>query len=181
MSDTLPKILIVNDDQEVVDLYVEKFRSCGFEAAGALGGAQGLQTAKQIKPDIIFTGIMKPHATPQMTGFEIMKELQADPSTNKIPFIIFSHRGLESDRQLAIQMGARAFLVQGRITPNEVVALAQGILRGANYRVSINVNEMDGGRLAADLKLTGPIVLDIFKTADSNTNFAAKVVTSTSP
>jgi CheY-like chemotaxis protein len=175
MPDVLPKIIIVNDDQEVVDLYVEKFRASGFEATGALGGEQGLQIAKQIKPDIIFTGIMKPHQTPQMTGFEMMKELQADPGTGKIPFIIFSHRGLEPDRQLANELGAGAFLVQGRTTPNEVVAVAQGILRGANYRVVINVDEFDGGRLSTDLKATGPIVLDLFKSPESPTTFTAKV------
>ncbi|MBI5466049.1 MAG: hypothetical protein HY974_02035 [Candidatus Kerfeldbacteria bacterium] len=74
-------------------------------------------------------------------------------------------------------MGAAAFLVQGRITPNEVVTSVQGILRGANYRVLINIQELDGPRLASDLKATGPIVVDLFKAQASDpAAFTAKVV-----
>lgn len=75
MLEPLPKILIVNDDQEVVDLYVEKFSSSGFEAVGALGGEQGLVVARASKFDLILTGIMKPHQTPQMTGFDMISQL----------------------------------------------------------------------------------------------------------
>jgi len=173
MSNAQPKILIVDDDRELRDIYVQKFRASGFEVLSARDGQEGFDLAQKVKPDVILTGIIMP----RLTGFEMMKQLRGQPATSTVPFVIFSHRGLEEDRRLAEEMGAAAFLVQGRVTPNEIVATAQRLVSGEYYWVLVQVDQLDSARLSGDLKIAQPIKLELRRLPDNQPrSFTAKVV-----
>lgn len=85
------KILLVDDDEMIRGIYSEVFRNNGFEVEEARDGLEGLEKARSIIPDIIFTGIIMP----KMEGFDLMEALKKNVATSQIPVFISSHLGRE--------------------------------------------------------------------------------------
>jgi len=142
-------ILIVDDDDFVRKLYVEKFKEAGFIVLEGHDGKEAYDTVKKNKVDIIFTGIIMPN----MGGFELMEKLKADDATRAIPVVISSHRGKEEDRKKAFTLGARDFVVSGFVSPNEVVERGKKELgRRKAYTLGIDAD----GAGVEDLKKDHP-------------------------
>ena len=119
------KILIVDDDEFLLGIYVKNFRDEGFEVFTAHDGeeAWGMINADNAM-DVIFTGI----TMPGMTGFELIAKLQADPKLAGIPVVVNSHRGRPEDEKMAKEMGVDDFIVQGATTPAEAVRRIEALL-----------------------------------------------------
>ena len=170
-------ILIIDDDNYVRAIYAEIFKESGFTVFAARDGAEGLALATEHKPNVIFTGIMMPN----LTGFELMKKLQEKPETKNIPVIISSHLGRETDRLQAEELGARAFIIKGRVPPKQVTEIVMHILgekrEVKKYRVAIAPDELDAKQFAADLKMSGKIILELAASSIGLSNeFHAKPV-----
>lgn len=142
------KILLVDDDQSVRTIYADIFGREGFEVVEAEDGVDGLDKATKVLPDVIFSGIIMP----RMDGFALKETLSKSVSTANIPVLMLSHMGREEDRKKAIELGAKDFIVQGMITPKQVVEKVRAMFGSNEYRISFEPNEKDGVRLASDLK-----------------------------
>lgn len=139
-------ILIVEDDPEIRNVYVELFQSAKFEVREAEDGVAGLKSVVEKKPDIIFTGIMMPN----MDGFVFMEALKNDAEMSSVPVVFSSHLGKKEDEEKAKALGVRKFLVRGMLSLNEVVEEVRSILETIEYTVAIDPKGYDSERLSKD-------------------------------
>lgn len=117
MADNKIKILLIEDEEMLANMYEVKFKNEGFELFKALDGAQGLEMAKNTQPDFILLDIIMP----KVDGFSVLKSLKEDESTKNIPVMMLTNLGQDEDIERGKQMGAVGYLVKANITPAEVV------------------------------------------------------------
>jgi PleD family two-component response regulator len=175
------KILIVDDDVEARSLYVEIFKSEGFDVTEAVDGVDGMDKATANTPDVIFTGIIMP----RMDGFGLKEALAKNVATSNIPVVMSSHMGREEDRKRAMEIGIRDFFVIGMVTPREVVARILDLFGAEKYKLKLKTTDGDISRLVRDLKLKGDfsclvcgeeLILDFKITNVENREFAGKII-----
>lgn len=147
-NDNKRKILIIDDDEEIREIYVNVFRQKGWHVLEAQDGIEGLDVATSEEGiDVIFTGIIMP----RMDGFQMMEALKERTSTSNIPVFINSHLGREEDRKKAEKLGAVDFIVQGRISPAEAVQKITYQLSGKSYLLKVDPYELDAQKIINDL------------------------------
>jgi DNA-binding response OmpR family regulator len=113
----MKKILIVEDDQIVANIYRNKFSVEGFQVEVALDGETGLETARAFRPDAVILDLM----LPRMTGVELMKLIRAEIGLEKVPVIVFSNTYLTNMVQEAWKAGATKCLSKANCTPKQVI------------------------------------------------------------
>src|SRR5208282_1523441 len=122
-----PKILVVDDEPEAVELLEFNLKQAGYAVATAGDGAEALKRARAHTPDMIVLDVM----LPEMDGFEICKSLRLDSSTAKIPIIMLTAKAAEIDRVLGLELGADDYLTKP-FSPRELLLRIKKILsRGA--------------------------------------------------
>jgi len=120
----MKKILLIEDDAFLVDIYINKFEAAGYQVDVVGDGRLGLERVRSNRPDVILLDIV----TPAINGFQVLKELKRDDEFKKIPIIIFSNWGAHEDVEKAKELGVDGYLVKGQYTPSEVVAEVGKIL-----------------------------------------------------
>ncbi|MDX1607608.1 MAG: response regulator [Candidatus Spechtbacterales bacterium] len=118
------KIILVEDDPFLSEIYITKFEEAGYVVEVADDGEEGLEKIKSGKPDIILLDII----LPKLTGLEIMEALQKDGTLENTPVIVLSNLGSDEDVKKAMDMGARGYLVKSQYTPSEVVARVEDMI-----------------------------------------------------
>lgn len=143
------KILIVDDDVDLRQMYAEIFHSSNFEVIEAEDGVEGLDKATKELPDVIFTGIVMP----RMDGFSMMETLKKTVMTSGIPVVISSHMGREEDQQRANSLGAKDFIVRGTTPPIEVVERISSLFvePGSEYLISFDPYALDAQKMGKGL------------------------------
>lgn len=99
-------ILLADDDIFFQKFYSSQLAAKGFEVAVAVDGADALAKIKEKKPDLLILDLIMPNKD----GFEVLTELQNAGPLSKIPILIFSTLGQESDVQRAIDLGADGYV-----------------------------------------------------------------------
>lgn len=120
-------ILLIEDDPMLTELYQTKLEMDGFVVTVATDGEAGLSHAKKLKPDLILLDIM----LPKLNGFEVLKSVKQHRSTAEIPVIVLTNLGGEkadSDKQLALNLGADEFLVKTFHLPDDIVGKIKSAL-----------------------------------------------------
>lgn len=123
----MSKILLVEDEPLLIDLYKEAFSDPAFELQVATTGNEGLRMSKE-NPDLILLDIL----LPEMNGFEVLKALKGSNKTKHIPVIVLTNLGSEEtdkDKQLALSLGAVDYLVKSYHTPDELVSIVKNFLQ----------------------------------------------------
>lgn len=118
------KILVVDDEQDVVDLVEYNLKSAGFSVLKAYDGKEGFKKAKENKPDLIILDIM----LPEMDGFEVCKLLRRERETSSIPIIMLTAKAAEVDRVVGLEIGADDYLTKP-FSPRELVLRVKALLR----------------------------------------------------
>jgi two-component system phosphate regulon response regulator PhoB len=118
------KILIVEDDKFVSELYGHQFSKYGFIAKVAGDGEKAMEFIKQDQYDVVLLDIM----IPKIDGIEVLKRLKADSATKNIQVIVLSNLGQDELIKQALQMGAKAYIIKSLYTPDQVVAEVRSIL-----------------------------------------------------
>lgn len=140
-ADNNKKILIIDDDEETRNIYVDVFKENNFEVIEAEDGVEGLDKATSEEGiDVIFTGVIMP----RMDGFQMMKALKERTETANIPIFINSHLGREDDKKKSEELGAKGFIVRGVISPAQVVREIVHYLAGDMYNLKIDPFDLDG-------------------------------------
>ena len=119
------KILIVEDERDVVDLLTLNLRKAGgFNISTAPDGAAGLHRARTEKPAFIILDLM----LPKMPGLEVCKILKTDPTTRHIPIMMLTAKAEEIDRIVGLEFGADDYVTKP-FSPREVILRIKAILR----------------------------------------------------
>ena len=113
----MKKILIVEDEKVLADMYREKFVQAEFEVVVAYDAEGGLALAKKEKPDIILLDILLPKAN----GIFLLEKLKKIPSCSSIAVVAFSNYDDPDMKKKAYQLGAKAYLLKTSYTPEEIV------------------------------------------------------------
>ena len=119
------KILFVEDDQMIVEIYKRKFEDDGFEFVNAKSGKEVLRYASSEKFDLILLDMV----LPEIGGMEVLKELRSNPAYDKnLKVIIFSNLGEEETRRETMENGANGFIGKTQYNPSELVSEIKRIL-----------------------------------------------------
>lgn len=122
----MPKILFVEDDPFIAEIYMKKFESSGFEAVNASTGKAALKEAMAQKFDIMLLDLV----LPEMGGKDILREIRSNPeypADQKI--VIFSNLSTVEDREECLRLGANGFISKTEFSPSEVVDEVNRFLR----------------------------------------------------
>ncbi|MBI2053426.1 MAG: response regulator [Candidatus Sungbacteria bacterium] len=117
-----PKILMIDDDPFIADMYVLKFRDEQFEIETARNGKDGLKKITEFNPDVILLDIVMP----DMDGFQVLEELKKKSIPRKI--ILLTNLGQKEDVERGLALGASDYIVKAHFTPSEVVERVRKLL-----------------------------------------------------
>ena len=134
------KILVIDDEPEIVVICRDYLHASGFEVITAADGMQGLAQARQHKPDLVILDLM----LPGMDGLDVCRSLRHD---GNIPIIMLTARIEEADRLVGLELGADDYITKP-FSPRELVARVRTVLRRAS------------GDTSSDIIRAGEITLD---------------------
>lgn len=127
--DTKKKILIVDDDTFLLDMYALKFNKSNFDVTIAIGAEDALKRLKEgFSPDIILLDIMMP----QIDGFEFMEIMNREHLASNAKRIILSNKGQLSDISRGESLGSSGYIVKASSTPSEVIEKVNEIINNLN-------------------------------------------------
>jgi two-component system phosphate regulon response regulator PhoB len=118
-----PKILVVDDEPEAVELVEFNLRQAGFDVVTADDGADALKKARSCLPQLIVLDVM----LPEVDGLEVCKALRRDTTTAKIPIVMVTARAAEVDRILGLELGADDYMTKP-FSPRELVLRIKKLL-----------------------------------------------------
>lgn len=111
------KILLVEDDPFLVDIYSKKLQQDGFEVVCADNGQKALEFFAANTFDLVLLDLVMP----DVDGWKILSKIKAPQAQNKTKVIIFSNLGQKLEVERGLQMGADKYLIKANYTPSEVV------------------------------------------------------------
>lgn len=112
------KILIIDDDNFLLDMYALKFGQNGYQVDTALGSVQGLDKLKAgSNPDVIVTDLLMP----VMDGFELLEKINQEKLAPNAKKIILSNLSQDADVERGNSLGISGYIVKASSTPSEVL------------------------------------------------------------
>jgi len=130
MSPEKKKVLVIDDHEEALDLVDVTLRGTEFEVIKALGGREGIQIARVIKPDLILLDIMMPN----FDGFMTSKAIKRNPATRDIPIIFLTAKKTKEDLYESVKAGGLDYIVKP-FSPNDLLTRVRKTLgyKGIKY------------------------------------------------
>ncbi len=110
------KILIVEDEDALLDLYALKFAELGFDVLKAGNGDEGIALAKTEVPDLILLDIIMPYTD----GYTMIRALKEELRTRDISIIIFSNLSAQEEIEKGLKLGAKDFIIKTSVTPQQL-------------------------------------------------------------
>lgn len=118
-------ILLVEDDDNLANVYETRLQAEGFKTTRVNNGGDALQAALQSKPDLILLDVMMP----KMSGFDVLDILRSTPETAKTKIIMLTALSQDSDKERAQSLGADDYLVKSQVVIADVVDRVKAHLR----------------------------------------------------
>ena len=119
----MSKILLIEDDTILLQMYRDKFVHEGFTVETASDGESGIIKMRSMQPDIVLLDLM----LPEQSGFDVLKFAKSDPEFAKIPIIILTNAHIE-EQDMIKKWSIAPFLTKADYTPDEVVTKVREIL-----------------------------------------------------
>lgn len=132
------KILLVEDELYIRDLYRIILESAGFDVYLAIDGEEGLKFA-QNQPDLILLDIM----LPKMNGIMLLKKLKGMENTKNIPVVLLTNLGQESIIRSAFESGASGYLLKAKLEPYDVAKEIKPFLADPKFKMDPNTIVFD--------------------------------------
>jgi phosphate regulon transcriptional regulator PhoB len=120
----LNRVLIIEDDRDIVELVRYNLEKEGFQVAATGDGMAGLAQLQKSPPDLLLLDLM----LPKLSGLEICKAVRRNESLNRLPILILSARGEEADRVIGLELGADDYVTKP-FSPRELMARVKALLR----------------------------------------------------
>jgi DNA-binding response OmpR family regulator len=121
----MKKILIIEDDRLVANIYRNKFAVEDFQVETATDGEAGLELVKSFKPDAVVLDLMLPN----VTGVDVLKQIRAEAGLQQMPVIVLSNTFLSNMVQEAWKAGATKCLSKANCTPKHIIDVVRSVLQ----------------------------------------------------
>jgi len=118
------KILIVDDEKDIVKMLEYNLRKEGFRTISAYDGQEALELAAREHPDLILLDLM----LPEMDGLEVCKKLKKEDKTANLPIIMLTAKTQETDKVIGLELGADDYVTKP-FSPRELLARIKAVLR----------------------------------------------------
>jgi DNA-binding response OmpR family regulator len=102
------KILVVDDEPNVVRTLTFVLKKEGYEVSSAANGEEAIAKVHESKPSLMFLDVMMP----KKNGYEVCQEIKSDSSFNDIHIVMLSAKGQEGDKEKALNLGANEFMTK---------------------------------------------------------------------
>ncbi len=119
----MAKILIAEDERDIRDLIAFTLQFAGHEVITTSNGEEALQAVRAQKPQLVLLDVRMP----RLTGYEVCKEIKADPETQAIPVIFLSAKGQEAEIRDGLEAGAEQYLLKP-FSPDQLIEQVNKIL-----------------------------------------------------
>ena len=139
-----PRILVVDDEPDILNLLDYNLKKAGFKVLSAKDGPEAIDTARLKKPDLILLDIM----LPDMEGTEVLKRLKTYDATRHIPVIMLTAKGEEVDKIVGFELGAEDYITKP-FSPRELILRVRAVLKRASEH-----SEPQGGKSLSFRELT---------------------------
>jgi len=120
----MAKILLVEDDPFLTNMYKTRFQGEGHEVTVASDGETALTLLKQAPPQLVILDVM----LPKLGGFSILEEMQKSEELKKVPVIVLSNLANEDSITKAKEYGVKEFLTKAQHTPTEILEVIKKYL-----------------------------------------------------
>ena len=117
------KILLIEDDPVILQMYQDKFVVEGFTVETATDGETGINKMRSFLPDVVLLDLL----LPEQSGFDVLKFVKADPQLQHVPIIILTNAHADSAGMIQ-DWGVVALLMKAETTPQEVVSKVREFL-----------------------------------------------------
>lgn len=117
------KILLIEDEKVLVELYTEGFTEAGFDISAVLSAEEGLEAARKGKPDLIILDIL----LPRENGIYFLEKLKADSKIRLIPVVVLSNFDDPETRKKAYKLGVKDYLIKTNYAPHELIEKIKGL------------------------------------------------------
>lgn len=124
MSKKPRRVVCIEDEPEMIDLFKLILTRRGFEVVGANGGRQGLELVRELKPDLVLIDLMMP----DMDGWEVYQHLKADEETQNIPVIVVTAKAQSIDRVLGLHIAKVNDYIAKPFSPTSLLESIEQVL-----------------------------------------------------
>jgi DNA-binding response OmpR family regulator len=122
----MTKILLVEDDPFIAEIYKKKLETSGFELSNVTSGKAVLKEVKEQHFDLVLLDLV----LPEMSGTEVLRELRHNKEYDaNLKVVVFSNLSSQEDREQVLSLGANGFISKTEFSPSEVVAEIERFLR----------------------------------------------------
>ncbi len=111
------KILIVEDEKDIRELYTEVLKDSGFDVTEAPDGEIGLKEATSGKHDVVLLDIM----LPKMDGLQILREIKKDPKLAGLKVLLLTNLSTDNVIKEGFALGADSYVIKSEMTPDQVI------------------------------------------------------------
>lgn len=140
------KILLVEDEQDILQLVKHYLEKEGFRPVTAMSGLEALKKVKEEKPDLVVLDLM----LPEMDGLDVCKRLRSTPDTAMLPILILTAKAEESDTIVGLELGADDYVTKP-FSPKTLVARVKALLRRVERRPDVEPDLYRYGTLTMNL------------------------------
>ncbi len=124
----MTKVLLVEDDINLREIYAARLSAEGYDLVTASDGEEALSKAVSEKPNLIVLDVMMP----KISGFDVLDIIRSTPETKTTQVIMLSALSQESDRERGERLGANKYLIKSQITLEDVVSTVKNMLAEAS-------------------------------------------------
>lgn len=118
------KVLIIDDDEAILEMYKIKFDETGFETLIASNGQDGIEIAKDKNPEVILLDILMP----EFNGLDVLRKLKEDEKTKMIPVYLLTNIQKDGVTEKAMKLGAEKYFMKAEYEPAHLVEKIKNIL-----------------------------------------------------
>jgi DNA-binding response OmpR family regulator len=124
MTESKKSVVCIEDEPEMIDLIKLILGRKGFELAGAMGGREGLELIRRLKPDLVLLDLMMP----DMDGWEVYQQIKSDDELKHIPVIIVTAKAQSIDKVLGLHIAKVDDYVTKPFGPQELLQSIEKVL-----------------------------------------------------
>ena len=128
MAEEKKKVVCIEDESEMIDLVKLILGRKGFDLTGAMGGREGLEAVRRIKPDLVLLDLMMP----DMDGWEVYQQMKAEEELKDIPVIVVTAKAQSIDKVLGLHIAKVDDYVTKPFGPQELLKSVERVLSKAN-------------------------------------------------